>query len=152
MRFRLLAFIGLAAVLVLARPSSAQDDKFPPGVPVPTPEQMKEMMAMYEKAAQPAEPHKQLQKLAGRWNTVARTCEMPGTPAQETKGSSEWRAILGGRQMIQESQGTMMGKQYYGFQTFSDLLEAAEDDGLIVLDYDDSRGNYKVRSKPSAAR
>ena len=43
-------------------------------------------------------------------------------------------------------------EQYYGFQTFSDLLEAAEDDGLIVLDYDDSRGNYKVRSKPASAR
>jgi uncharacterized LabA/DUF88 family protein len=42
-------------------------------------------------------------------------------------------------------------EQYYGFQTFSDLLEAAEDTGLIVLDYDDSRGNYKVRSKPAAA-
>jgi hypothetical protein len=38
-------------------------------------------------------------------------------------------------------------EQYYGFQTFSDLLEAGEDEGLIVLDYDDSRGNYKVRSK-----
>jgi len=43
-------------------------------------------------------------------------------------------------------------EQYYGFQTFSDLLEAAEDEGLIVLDYDDSRGNYKVRSKPAAVR
>jgi uncharacterized LabA/DUF88 family protein len=41
-------------------------------------------------------------------------------------------------------------EQYYGFQTFSDLLEAAEDAGLITLDYDDSRGNYKVRSKPDA--
>ena len=39
---------------------------------------------------------------------------------------------------------------YYGFQTFSDLLEDAEDEGLIELDYDDSRGNYKVRSKPAA--
>jgi uncharacterized LabA/DUF88 family protein len=41
-------------------------------------------------------------------------------------------------------------EQYYGFQTFSDLLEEAEDEGLIVLDYDDSRGNYKVRTKKPA--
>ena len=41
-------------------------------------------------------------------------------------------------------------EQYYGFQTFSDLLEAAEDAGLITLDYDDSRGNYKVRTKKPA--
>jgi uncharacterized LabA/DUF88 family protein len=43
-------------------------------------------------------------------------------------------------------------EQYYGFQTFSDLLEAAEDEGFITLEYDDSRGNYKVRSKLAAAR
>jgi uncharacterized protein (TIGR00288 family) len=38
-------------------------------------------------------------------------------------------------------------EQYYGFQTFSDLLEFADDQGLLELDYDDSRGNYKVRSR-----
>ena len=43
-------------------------------------------------------------------------------------------------------------EQYYGFQTFSDLLEAAEDEGMISLDYDDSRGNYKVRSQPAPKR
>lgn len=43
-------------------------------------------------------------------------------------------------------------EQYHGYQTFSDLLEAAEDEGLITLDYDDSRGNYKVRSAPARAR
>jgi uncharacterized LabA/DUF88 family protein len=36
-------------------------------------------------------------------------------------------------------------ESYYGFGTFSDLLEAAEDEGLIALDYDEDRGNYKVR-------
>jgi uncharacterized protein (TIGR00288 family) len=41
-------------------------------------------------------------------------------------------------------------EQYYGFQTFADLLEAAEDEGLITLDYDDSRGNYKIRTKKPA--
>jgi uncharacterized LabA/DUF88 family protein len=43
-------------------------------------------------------------------------------------------------------------EQYYGFQTFSDLLEAAEDTGLLSLEYDDSRGNYKIRLRPKAAR
>ncbi len=41
---------------------------------------------------------------------------------------------------------------YYGFQTFSDLLEAAEDEGLIALDYDEDRGNYKVRIAPASKR
>ena len=34
---------------------------------------------------------------------------------------------------------------YYGYRTFSDLLEDAEAKGLIKLDYDEGRGNYKVR-------
>jgi uncharacterized protein (TIGR00288 family) len=42
-------------------------------------------------------------------------------------------------------------EQYYGFSTFADLLEAAEDAGLLALDYDDSRGNYKVRTRPAGA-
>jgi uncharacterized protein (TIGR00288 family) len=38
-------------------------------------------------------------------------------------------------------------EQYYGFKTFSDLLEFAADRELLRLDYDDSRGNYKVSSR-----
>jgi len=34
---------------------------------------------------------------------------------------------------------------YYGYQSFSDLLKDIETRKLIALDYDDSRGNYKVR-------
>ena len=34
---------------------------------------------------------------------------------------------------------------YYGYGSFSDLLEDIKGKGLIELDYDDSRGNYKVR-------
>jgi uncharacterized protein (TIGR00288 family) len=37
-------------------------------------------------------------------------------------------------------------EQYYGFGTFSDLLERAADRKLLRLEYDDRRGNYKVRS------
>jgi uncharacterized LabA/DUF88 family protein len=33
----------------------------------------------------------------------------------------------------------------YGHRSFSDLLEAAADQNLIILDYDESRGNDKVR-------
>lgn len=36
---------------------------------------------------------------------------------------------------------------YYGYGSFSDLLEDVESQGLIDLDYDESRGNYKVRRK-----
>lgn len=34
---------------------------------------------------------------------------------------------------------------YYGYGSFSDMLEDIKSRGLIDLEYDDSRGNYKVR-------
>jgi len=36
---------------------------------------------------------------------------------------------------------------YYGYRSFSDLLVDLESKGLIELEYDESRGNYKVRVK-----
>lgn len=36
---------------------------------------------------------------------------------------------------------------YYGYGSFSDLLEDMAADGLIELDYDERRGNYEIRSK-----
>ena len=36
---------------------------------------------------------------------------------------------------------------YYGYGSFSDLLEEIKAKGLIELEYDDSRGNYKVRRR-----
>lgn len=34
---------------------------------------------------------------------------------------------------------------YYGYRSFSDLLKELQAKGLIELEYDDTRGNYKVR-------
>jgi uncharacterized protein (TIGR00288 family) len=36
---------------------------------------------------------------------------------------------------------------YYGYSSFSELLEDIKSKGLIELEYDNSRGNYKVRLK-----
>jgi uncharacterized protein (TIGR00288 family) len=36
---------------------------------------------------------------------------------------------------------------YYGYRTFSDLLEDAQSRGLIDLEHDEARGNYKVGLK-----
>jgi uncharacterized LabA/DUF88 family protein len=38
---------------------------------------------------------------------------------------------------------------YYGFTTFADLLEAGEKQGLLKLELDEGRGNYKVSLKES---
>jgi uncharacterized protein (TIGR00288 family) len=36
---------------------------------------------------------------------------------------------------------------YYGYGSFSELLEDMQDQGLIDLEFDDSRGNYKVHRR-----
>jgi len=38
---------------------------------------------------------------------------------------------------------------YYGYSSFSNLLEDLQQKGLIQVEYDQSRGNYKVRLKKS---
>ncbi len=35
---------------------------------------------------------------------------------------------------------------YYGYKSFSDLLEDAAKQGQVVLEFDEARGNYKVRT------
>jgi uncharacterized protein (TIGR00288 family) len=35
---------------------------------------------------------------------------------------------------------------YYGYKNFSDLLEQAAKEGLVTLEFDQQRGNYRVRS------
>jgi uncharacterized protein (TIGR00288 family) len=42
---------------------------------------------------------------------------------------------------------------YYGYRDFAELLESAEDAGVVELDWDDKRGNYQVRlAKTKRAR
>jgi hypothetical protein len=36
---------------------------------------------------------------------------------------------------------------YYGYSSFSDMIEDIADQGLIDLDYDETRGNYEIRRK-----
>jgi uncharacterized protein (TIGR00288 family) len=37
-------------------------------------------------------------------------------------------------------------ESYYGYRNFSDLLEDAQQQGIIELEFDEGRGNYKIRS------
>lgn len=36
---------------------------------------------------------------------------------------------------------------YYGYRSFSDLLKDIESKGLLTLEYDENRGNYKIRQR-----
>ena len=41
-------------------------------------------------------------------------------------------------------------EEYYGYPSFSALLESAQEDGQLELEYDPDRGNYKVRLRRAA--
>jgi uncharacterized protein (TIGR00288 family) len=43
-------------------------------------------------------------------------------------------------------------EDYYGYASFNELLEDGADQGLIELDFDESRGNYKVSPGKGAKR
>jgi len=43
-------------------------------------------------------------------------------------------------------------ERHYGYQTFVDLMEDAQAEGLIQLDFDEDRGNYKVRLQGKGSR
>jgi len=43
-------------------------------------------------------------------------------------------------------------ERYHGYGAFSELLEDAEEQGLVELDFDEARGNYAVRIKGGGGR
>ena len=59
------------------------------------------MMDVWMKYATPGESHKLLEPMAGRWNAKTTMWETPGSPPQESTGTSENTWVLGGRYLEQ---------------------------------------------------
>ena len=72
------------------------------------------IMAAYMKAATPGEEHQELAATAGTYTTVSRWWQAPGAPPEESTGSAERTAILGGRYVVEKMTGTMMGMPFEG--------------------------------------
>jgi hypothetical protein len=72
------------------------------------------MMEIYAKLAQPGEPHKLFETLAGSWTTKTKEWMEPGKPPTESTGSAEMKMLLGGRFLYQEFTGQMMGQPFTG--------------------------------------
>ena len=72
------------------------------------------MMAAYEQAGQPAEQHKQLLKLVGKWNLAFKSWMDPKAPPMESTGTAEGKALLGDRFVQTTVNSTMMGKPFTG--------------------------------------
>ncbi len=102
----------LAAVagLALAAAAGAQEG----AEPRMTPEQMA-MMEAYQKAGTPGPQHEAMAAGAGTWDVVARSWMEPGGPPVEEAGTATRSMILGGRVLVEEFQGAMMGQPFTGY-------------------------------------
>lgn len=109
---------AIALCLILTSPAWAQDagankpdDQAPAGQKMPTPEQMQKMM----QSMMPGEHHKALEPYAGTWNTETKMwMGGPGSTPMVSTGKSEIKWVLGGRFLLEEHKGTMMGQPYEG--------------------------------------
>jgi hypothetical protein len=72
------------------------------------------MMEQYLKIGQPGPAHKELEKRAGKWEHVTKMWFDPSKPPTESKGTTEYRLILGGRYLLQEFSGEFLGKPFNG--------------------------------------
>lgn len=72
------------------------------------------MMELWQKLAQPGEPHKLFAGLAGSWTTQTREWMEPGKPPTESTGTAEMKMLLDGRFLYQEYNSQMMGQPFSG--------------------------------------
>ncbi len=111
-----IAVWGVGLCVAVTSEVSSQDPKANPqaGLPAMSPEDAAKMQE-YMKLMQPSEPHKQLARTVGVWDTTTKVyMGGPGTPPAESTGSSTFKSVLGGNWVLEEHSGTMMGMPYHG--------------------------------------
>jgi hypothetical protein len=72
------------------------------------------MMALWQKAATPAEGHRRLEPIVGTFRTKSTFTMEYGAPPQVSEATSEHRWVLGGRYVEQRYKGTSMGMPFEG--------------------------------------
>jgi len=106
---KLKVYLGLCAILLLSLTSLAQTQ---------TKKEMsaeeKAAMDAMMKAATPGDAHKKLASMVGTWDVTVKMFPQPGAPAQESKGSSENKWVLGGRWVQENFTGDFMGMPFSG--------------------------------------
>ena len=109
---RLFNLFGLSlfavAVSIFAINASAQDKQ-------PSPEDVQKMMEVWNMVKTPGPEHAKLAKLVGNWDFTSKFWMDPKQPPMEEKGSSTEKMILGGRVLMGEATGQMMGAPFNGF-------------------------------------
>ena len=135
-------------VLILAIAVAFASGQEKKGAPPGTEEMMKKMMEL----GAPGEHHKKLDALVGSWETtMSMWMEGPGKPPARSKGSAEFRWVLGGRYLVQEVKGMMMGMPMngIGYNGYDNLRKKytmfwIDDMGTVMSTGD---GNYDASGK-----
>jgi len=104
-----IALVG-AAVLATAAALRPQDEAAPAAPPGMDPALMEKMASL----ATPGEPHRDLGKMAGRWEQELRMRMGPDMPWMDVKSASEAKPLLGGRYIMETVRFEMMGMPVEG--------------------------------------
>jgi len=108
---RLMRAFGLAVALLLVGSAAlAQEGQ-------PSPEEAA-MMAAWQTYMTPGEPHQHLATAAGEWRHELTMWMAPDAPPTETTATSTAQPILGGRYVVEEYAGDMMGMPFEGRGTY----------------------------------
>jgi uncharacterized protein DUF1579 len=67
-------------------------------------------------AANPGSVHQQLSKRIGNYKTATKFTMQPGGPATESTGTAKITGALGGRFLLEENSGTLMGETTTGLR------------------------------------
>jgi len=145
MKSRIAFFVAvvLCGLIVFARPARSQEPKGEgAGMKMPSPEEMKKMqegMKKWMEAMSPGKHHEALEHFVGTWNTTTKMYwGGPGSPAMETKGTSDIRWVLGKRFLREEHHGEMMMPDDSG----SMEMKKVPYEGIGTMGYDKLRNLY----------
>jgi hypothetical protein len=113
-------------------PKKVEEAKQPGDQPVgqPSDEQMAEMMKRAQEYATPGEHHKHLDAMAGKWENTIRWWMQADAPAEESKGTSEFKWIFDGRYLEQTADMPAQGPGQPPFK------------GLGLYGYDNAKKQY----------
>jgi hypothetical protein len=76
--------------------------------------EQKAAMEAWTKAMTPGAEHQKMAGMVGTWNATVTMWEAPGAPPQTSQAVSKRRMALGGRVMVDEWAGNMMGMPFEG--------------------------------------
>jgi hypothetical protein len=94
----------------------------------PADAQMQEAMKAWMQFATPGENHKVLADAVGKWKYTSKWWQTATAKPEESKGTSTFKWILGGRYLQQDVKGKAMGRPF---------------EGMAITGYDNLKGKYQ---------